>query len=452
MRNAELPPPPSSAWTIIGPGIVAAGVGLGASEFVLFPYIASQVGLSLLWAALLVVGMQFYLIMEVERYTLATGETILTGFNRLWRHWGLLFCVMAIAASAWPGWVSSAATLLTYLFGGEGSWFAIGQLMAIGIILTLSPRIYATLEKAEFLKIFAVGVLFVGSLAYVIPPGLLARAPALIADARLPVAELGWATVLGALAFAGTGGAAILCQSNWIRDKGMGMGAHAAKLTSPLVGRTVATSGTGWRFEMTPEMLARWRAWWRFANIEQLSTFVTISALTLTITSILAFALLYGREGLPSDISFLAIQGDLLSATVGRWFGNLFWAVGAVSLFATGLGVIDLTGRLIADTLHTTYLRRMSEGAYYTIAVWTLVAFGIAVVASGLAQPLALLVISGTVSGFMMVIYSPLLLVMGGRLPAPLRPSLSRKAVLLAATLVFGALSAATIADRLGMI
>jgi hypothetical protein len=28
--------------------------------------------------------------MEIERYTLATGETAVTGFNRLWRHWGLL--------------------------------------------------------------------------------------------------------------------------------------------------------------------------------------------------------------------------------------------------------------------------------------------------------------------------------------------------------------------------
>ena len=34
---------------------------------------------------------QFFLNMEVERYTLATGETVLTGFNRFWRHWGLLF-------------------------------------------------------------------------------------------------------------------------------------------------------------------------------------------------------------------------------------------------------------------------------------------------------------------------------------------------------------------------
>ena len=54
LRPAEMPPPPDAIWKIIGPGVVAAGVGLGASEFILFPYLASQIGLSLLWAAILV--------------------------------------------------------------------------------------------------------------------------------------------------------------------------------------------------------------------------------------------------------------------------------------------------------------------------------------------------------------------------------------------------------------
>jgi len=31
---------------------------------------------------------QFFINMEIERYTLATGETALTGFSRYWRHWG----------------------------------------------------------------------------------------------------------------------------------------------------------------------------------------------------------------------------------------------------------------------------------------------------------------------------------------------------------------------------
>jgi hypothetical protein len=79
----EMPEPPRNYWRLVGPGIVAGGVGLSSGEFVLWPFIASQVGLVLLWGALIGVITQFFLNMEVERYTLATGETAVTGFNRL---------------------------------------------------------------------------------------------------------------------------------------------------------------------------------------------------------------------------------------------------------------------------------------------------------------------------------------------------------------------------------
>ena len=46
---------------------------------------------------------QFVLNMEIERYTLATGETALTGFSRYWRHWGLVFAVLTYFANLWPG-------------------------------------------------------------------------------------------------------------------------------------------------------------------------------------------------------------------------------------------------------------------------------------------------------------------------------------------------------------
>ena len=71
----ELPEPPVRLWRLVGPGVVMAGVGLSSGEFILWPYIASQAGLSFLWAAALGVLTQFFLNMEIERYTLATGET-----------------------------------------------------------------------------------------------------------------------------------------------------------------------------------------------------------------------------------------------------------------------------------------------------------------------------------------------------------------------------------------
>ena len=51
LQRRDLPEPPSRLWPLIGPGVVAAGVGLASGEFILWPYIAAQVGLTLLWGA-----------------------------------------------------------------------------------------------------------------------------------------------------------------------------------------------------------------------------------------------------------------------------------------------------------------------------------------------------------------------------------------------------------------
>ena len=152
----ELPPAPENTAAIIGPGIVAAGVGLASGEFILYPYIASQVGLVFVWAALVGVMTQFFLNMEIERYTLATGETALTGFSRFWRHWGLVFAIMTYFANLWPGWATSSATMITYLVGGEPRWIAIGMLIVIGLILTLAPVVYVALERLQIVKVAAV--------------------------------------------------------------------------------------------------------------------------------------------------------------------------------------------------------------------------------------------------------------------------------------------------------
>jgi hypothetical protein len=141
----DLPAPPAQQWRFIGPGIVAAGVGLASGEFILFPYIASQVGLTFVWAALVGLITQYFLNMEIERYTLATGETILTGFSRLWRHWGLVFAILAYFANIWPAWATSSATLITYMFGGSVAIIAVIILVVVGLILTLAPVVYTAL-------------------------------------------------------------------------------------------------------------------------------------------------------------------------------------------------------------------------------------------------------------------------------------------------------------------
>ncbi|MBB5222949.1 hypothetical protein HNP73_002896 [Amaricoccus macauensis] len=446
----ELPAPPADTAKIIGPGIIAAGVGLASGEFVLYPYIASQVGLVFVWAALLGVMTQFFLNMEIERYTLATGETVLTGFSRFWRHWGLVFAVMTYFANLWPGWATSSATMLTYIVGGDPKWIAVGMLITIGLILTLAPVVYVMLERMQMVKVAAVGLLIIVAGIFVITADDWAALPQIVTEARIPAQELGFAVLLGALAFAGAGGGQNLCQSNWIRDKGFGMGKYVPHIKSPITGEPEATPSTGYVFEPTTENLARWQRWWRFANVEQLSTFVLITFVTITFTSLLAYATVYGQAGLANSIGFVLNEGQVLQERVGSWFGYLFWFIGAFSLFAAATGIVDYTSRLAADVLRTSYMKRANESRLYFFLVWGLVLIGILVLVFGAAQPLVLLVISACVGGLMMFIYSALLIILNRRVLVPaIRPGIGRVAALAWAFVLFGILSILTLVQQI---
>jgi hypothetical protein len=445
-----LPEAPTSTRRIIGPGIIAAGVGLASGEFILFPYIASQVGLVFVWAALIGVVTQYFLNMEIERYTLATGETALTGFSRFWRHWGLVFAVLTIFANLWPGWASSSATMITYLTGGGSvKWITVCLLVIIGLVLTLAPVVYVWLERTEMLKVAAVLVLLAVGAVVAITANAWADVPKIVTDASVPVEPLGLALLMGALAFAGAGGGQNLVQSNWIRDKGFGMGKYVPRIASPVTGKPEAAPSTGFIFEPTDEHMSRWRGWWRFANREQLYTFVLITFLTILFTSLLAYSTVYGKPNLENNIGFLQTEGEELKSSVGSWFGILFWVIGAFSLFAAALGIVDYTSRLVADVLRTSYVRQAKESTLYFGVVWVLVLVGCVVMLAGFAQPLILLVISACVGGLMMFIYSGLLILLNRKvLPQQIRIRAGRTAVLGWSVALFGVLSVLTIIEQ----
>jgi hypothetical protein len=450
----DLPEPPRNLWRIVGPGIVAAGVGLSSGEFILWPYIASQAGLVFLWGAVLGVVTQFFLNMEIERYTLATGETVLTGFNRLWKHWGLVLAVMVYFANLWPGWAMSSATLATYIFGGTPTTIAIGSLIVIGAALTLAPVVYVALERLIFVKVAAVGVVVFLAMLFAIDAATWRAVPAgLVSVDQIPL-QLGFPLLLGAVAFAGAGGGQNLCQSNWIRDKGFGMGQFVPRLVSPLTGEAQAdrTASAAYIFPPTPANMARWQRWWRFANLEQALTFVLVTVATICLTSMMAHATLYGRPGLTQTVAFLQVEGQRLQEIVGPWFGILFWAVGSFSLFASAMGITDYTSRLAADILKSTYLRdsAVSESKLYFGLVWGLVGLGSSILMVGMDQPLVLLVISASVGGAMMCLYSALLLALNRRiLPDAIKVRSLRVVILIWSVGFFGLLAALTVRQQL---
>lgn len=446
-------PDPLPLRRVLGPGVVGAAIGLASGEFILWPYISAHAGLVFLWGAVVGVVFQFFLNMEIERYTLATGETAVTGFNRLWRHWGLVFIALAVLANMWPGWVASSATVLTYAVGGgDVAWIAIAELGLIGVILTTAPFIYRWVERVEFLKAAAVLVLLVIALFIAVTADAYRGLGDAVTDPGLPLdLAPGAAVILGALAFAGAGGAQNLVQSNWIRDKGLGMGGRMPKLVSPVTGQPVAKPSTGFVFPPDGPNMARWRAWWQVANLEQLVSFVLITIFTILVTSLLAYSTAFGKNP-PNDVGFLKIQGDVLNDRLG-WFGTFFWVIGAYALFAAAFGILDYMGRLVSDSLKTTYLSgstRWSEAKIYVAVVWLLIAMSTVFLLGGFDQPLVLLITSAVLGGFMMFVYSGLLMVLNRRaLPRPVRTGGWRLTVLAAIFAFFGYFSALTIIDQI---
>ena len=261
LAQSDLPePPPYSARNVlrvIGPGAILLAGGIGGGEWLVGPAIGVQYGLGLFWIATVAVSLQVVFNLEAIRYTLSTGEPIITGFMRLKpssRFWGTLYAALTAAQLGLPSVVGGCAAVLFAAFAGrmpETSDVSvvtrIGCLVILGplAILLFGRTIERMLERFSWVMIavifsflLAVNVLFVplshwgATLAGFFGIGQVAE------GVNLPL--------LAALAAtAGSGGLANLAVSNWARDKGLGMGAKTGAISGAVGHRRITLTATG---------------------------------------------------------------------------------------------------------------------------------------------------------------------------------------------------------------
>jgi hypothetical protein len=418
----------------LGASVILLATALGSGELIIWPYVTSQAGVGLLWLAWFGFSMQYFINMEVERYTLATGETAVTGFSRMWLGWGIIFILGSILPNTIPGWASSAATIFTYLFRLSDSTVPIITtifLLAIGLAITVSPVVFNMLEKVELVLVTIIVAFLLVAIVIATDlsawTGIVTKAPQGAANLPRFLAEIGTTTIFGAIVFAGAGGCNNLVQSNYIRDKGLGMGILMPKIVSPVTGEEEARPSLGYKFPVNEENMRRWRNWWRVANQEQLLTFYILGLLTLIGLSVLLNSTL-GIVKVPAsqagDISFLQTEAQTLSNQLGGWFEYFFYFAGFAVLFSTNIGVVDWVSRLTADSLKVTFLKTSefwSESKIYVTVVWIMVIGGSLFIWTGI-EPLFLLVLASTGGGFMMFFYSALLTLLNRRyLPDPIK-------------------------------
>jgi hypothetical protein len=417
-------PEPRRLRNYMGASVILLATALGSGELILWPYITSQVGLALVWLSAVGITVQWFLNMEIERYTLATGETAVTGFSRMWLPWGIVMILGAILPNTFPGWAASSGAIVTFLFGmseDAGPIIATIFLIAIALSVTLSPVVYSFLERVQMVLV-AIIVVFIILAIFIATDasawlGVITEAPKGAANLPRYWTEIGATAILGAVAFAGAGGASNLAQSNWARDKGLGMGITIPNIVSPITGEEVAAPSLGYVPPDTEENRRRWSAWWKIANQEQLITFWFIGLVLLIGLCVLVFSTAGVQENIGTDLAFIQDEAQILGERIAPWFSAFFLVAGFVMLFSTNVGIVDYVARITGDSLKVTFLKGSefwSESKIYITVVWLMAIGGSLLLLTGL-QPIVLLVIASTGGYFVMAIYSTLLVLLNNR-------------------------------------
>jgi hypothetical protein len=243
--------------------------------------------------------------------------------------------------------------------------------------------------------------------------------------------------------------------SNWVRDKGMGMGRYIPHIVSPLTGEEEAVPATGNTFPQDEKNLTRWRGWWKVANTEQAVTFWLIGTAGIVVLSVLAYSTVFGKDT-GEDFDFIKTEGDVLSSTVAPWFATVFFLAGFFKLLSTMLGNFDYVSRITADAVKVNAAAdstRWTESRIYAATVWLLIGVGVAILLLFTEQPLVLLVIGSALSAGVMFVYSILLIRLNrGGLPRAIRLGGYRLAIMCLAVVWFGYFSTRVIIEYGGQL
>ena len=455
---------------LVGPSVIALGMGLGAGEFLLWPNLVAVNGFSIWWLFWIGVLTQFVVLQEIERWTIATGESVFGGMARLtrWRIWPWFFLGATFISFFWPGWASQSAKftgdIIEAVTGRVLPWqpIALTMLAFIWIGLAASKIVYNSLERFEialvlgFFPMLAVALLVVG----IVPEHLWALGRGAVSFGAAPKDMLTgsqFPTLLLAVAYAGSGGTLLLAQSLWLRDKGFGMATYQGRIAG-IRGTNEDVSATGYVFDAgaEPSGLRRYLEWMRVARTELLLTFVLLIIVSVVITTLVVAATI-GTDNpeLAGNLSqTVALQGTELAARAGTWLQVVFLLGGAFVLFSTQLGIVDTVTRIAGTIFYEGYGRHTGFWSLKRSFLFFLTAFVVASMAIIMAswvggeglralQPDFLVLIAGPFTIGSMYCFAIVVGVMTARrLPRSMGPGLWNRLGLLWAAILWGWFSA----------
>jgi len=432
-NTGDLPEPQPLRWrnwaSFIGPGIVMMGIQIGGGEWLLGPEITARYGGGLMWVATLAIILQMFYNMECGRYALYCGEPVLTGFMRkspgpgFWMGFVLLLNINMLI----PGLSTHGAAILASIWldrpptqedHGLVTALAYACLLGVTLPVLIGGKVYNMLQAIMTIKVLfilgfclTVGILFVPWADWVsifsgffkfghVPitdeagqPGLVNAFSHYSMFGEWPAVEMANIAVLGAFAgYAGGGGLANSTYSNFVRDKGWGMGQLVGAIASAVGGKNVTLSHIGRAFPITTENMRKWKGWWNYILTDQVFVWAPGCFMGMALPALMSIHFApYSQlqaSGLEWAQAIITADGMRLapglSPTVSKllWFSAL-WA-GVAVMLPSQLSIVDDFSRRWTDAIWTgsqrvreTFRPGQVKWIYYSIlgsyVVWSLV-------------------------------------------------------------------------------
>jgi Mn2+/Fe2+ NRAMP family transporter len=345
---------------LIGPGLVMIGGTIGTGEWVSGAGVAALYHGALLWVAPLAILAQVMLNSESMRYTLVTGEPVFTGFMRCKpgpRVW--LLAYLFLDCVGWmPALAGLAAQILIYTFNGQQTpdrdvvrIVSVSILVLCAVLLCFGGKIYNTLEVVLSGKvIFVLGYMLFVTVVFVPFSVWKQVAGGMVNPFWIPE-NVQW-NLIGAVAgLAGIGGLGNILASNYVREKGWGMGAKSGAIPSAVGGTEIQLSHLGTIARPTPENVGRFRRWWSYVTFDQFGLWSWGSLVGMLLPCVLGAAYIkdnyFQQKG--AELKAAAALAQDFGAVHGQTFTILTLLCGFIIMFPGQFSSMDGVARRWCD-------------------------------------------------------------------------------------------------------
>jgi len=439
LLNADYPSDPLSshkgfaakwlALSAVGSGFVWASVGQGSGELIFWPYLTAKYGLAFVGWILPACLLQYWVNLEIGRYTVVTGETIFSGFRRVHPFFVWLLGLMMIPTFLWFGaYASAGGTALAALTNLPVGWSERAQTLfwayftiACFLSFVFFKVVYRGLER--FMIAISVSSLL-GVFIACFHPSVAGKVGEYFSayvrpDIALPQA---WdpkdtRLLITAVTFAGMGGFFNLFYSYWLRDRGVGMAGTTSprgdrlvgRVTSPIRGVSQTIPTSGFRVRDTEANRRSHKMWVRGLMVDN-AIGVGINLFTVSLLGLLAYAILHPIGLVPEGWQIAVVQARFFGTVWGKVGSAIFLVLSALFLADSWPGVVDGVARMFTDFAGNTFARGpdFSFGRWYwrsagVVALLTIITLPV-------AAPGTLLLLQGILNFVAMVLYCPLLI------------------------------------------